>query len=216
MRRLIAFFAALTMLILSLRFDGALSLWVATNRSVALEPFARILNNLWPIYVFISILSIYLIKRRRFDILAVLLLSVTAAPLASDILKVAVGRPRPFLLLPITSLEDISSFSFPSGHLTLISSLLGPLKKIEDDGLFGRLPVLAIYPIYMVLVAYFRLFAGIHFLSDLMGGAILGCSTGWLFLRLNEKGLFEGDMIGYPHFIALTLLGIRLVIKAFA
>lgn len=210
--RLKIIFILTAAMIVSFPLDRTISLYVASVRPAPLLPLVRVANNLTVVYLFIFILSILLIIAKRFDLLAVLLLSAVAASLAADLIKLLVGRARPFLVLPIIALEEISTFSFPSGHLALISALLAPIKKMSDEGYFVSFPVFNLFLAYLFLVAFSRLFAGVHFLSDLIGGTILGLAVGLFFVGLSERGSFKRGELGGGHLLALILFGAKLLL----
>ncbi len=197
-------------------FDNPLVILIANVRPPFLAPAAKVLNQLYLAYVFFALISLWLIMKGRFDLLAVLLISVSAAPLLADTLKLAIGRPRPFVNLPVTPLEDISSFAFPSGHMALTSSILPSLKNFRDEGIFEGLPVLQFYFVYVILVGLSRLYVGVHFPSDLLGGAILGLLVGDVSLRLKERYHYKRDSFGVVHLIPLALLGARLMLLKLA
>jgi hypothetical protein len=74
-----------------------------------------------------------------------------------------------------------SPFSFPSGHATLISTYWGylsaRLKKAQN----------AIFFLAVVLVGLSRVYLGVHFLSDVVTGTLLGLLLGIGILQLKKK-----------------------------
>lgn len=71
--------------------------------------------------------------------------------------------------------------SFPSGHTTAICALAAVLWL-----LYPRLRWL--YAVVVLIVAAGLLGADYHFLSDLIGGAAVGISTGWMAVALWRNG----------------------------
>lgn len=96
--------------------------------------------------------------------------SVSLSAIISGILKVTIDRPRPFHLHPfIEKLSSGGSPSFPSGHTA--------------DAFSFATSISLIYPRWYVVipaytwafgVAYSRMYLGVHFPSDVLGGAVLG------------------------------------------
>lgn len=103
-------------------------------------------------------------------------------------LKRIVGRPRPYVTLPLTSrsntyrrdVEDGSRASFPSGHAAL-STALATSWSLSHPRWF----VVAPSALWAGAVATSRLRLGVHYPSDVLTGALLGAgiATGIHLLR---------------------------------
>lgn len=118
-----------------------------------------------------------LLRHHQPRLAAWLLVTVFGGGLLSTVVKSAVGRRRPLLPHPVA---HASSASFPSGHalgsvvgvgalLLVVLPLLPPARR--------RLAVVA--GVLLVLaVGAARLGLGVHYLSDVLGGWLLG--AGWL------------------------------------
>jgi undecaprenyl-diphosphatase len=139
--------------------------------------------------VIFLISAICYVLRRKKDkgALAILLFAgLTVSYYAVSFLKSAVGRPRPFVVMPDARFFIIEkSFSFPSAHATqsfMAATIL--------SGFFisWRVPLFII----AALICYSRVYMGVHFLSDVAAGAILGTMIGWAILRVaRSAGLME-------------------------
>jgi undecaprenyl-diphosphatase len=103
----------------------------------------------------------------------VLLVTVGAAGVASTLLKLMVGAARPpsgVQLLPETD------HAFPSGHVTGTITLLG-LTAVLTAGMLSsmtRTLIGAVATIVVLLVAATRLYLGVHWFTDILGGLLLG------------------------------------------
>jgi undecaprenyl-diphosphatase len=93
------------------------------------------------------------------------------------IVKVAVGRPRPAVDEPI--LEAFGK-SFPSGHSMQAVVCYGALLLVLLPLLSGRVRTMAIVGAVtlMLLIGFSRLTLGVHYVSDVLGGYVLGAA--WL------------------------------------
>jgi undecaprenyl-diphosphatase len=89
-----------------------------------------------------------------------------------------VDRPRP----PVRHLDYAPpTSSFPSGHTAAAIALYGALAVLASERARSALLkglVVAVAFLVPLLVALSRLYRGMHFLSDVLGGVVLG--TVWL------------------------------------
>jgi membrane-associated phospholipid phosphatase len=123
-----------------------------------------------------------------------LLLFVSAA---TGILKAIVARPRPSPTeFRVSSESDWMKklaqgfdFSFPSGHATTISGIVS-----YYSGKYKRTLLLFLGIIALVLVCLSRLVLGLHFLSDVIVGIVLGLVIGkivWKAQQVLENHHFQ-------------------------
>jgi membrane-associated phospholipid phosphatase len=131
--------------------------------------------------------------------IAAIFITVAAAGLADDALKIVFGRARPYVWLA----GDDSGFSFfrygakfasfPSGHTT--TSVAAALA-------FG-----AVLPrwrpaflLAALLIALSRIVLGVHYLSDVIAGALLGTAVAfWLLERFKKRGWLPSKMPQDSH-----------------
>jgi undecaprenyl-diphosphatase len=89
-------------------------------------------------------------------------------------------RPRPFIELAIMPLVSVYSPSFPSLHAATAFTAVAILDKE-----FPRLKW--VWIIIAVLVCFSRMYVGVHYLSDLIAGGLLGYLLGLLIIKSEEK-----------------------------
>jgi undecaprenyl-diphosphatase len=106
------------------------------------------------------------------------------------IVKVVVGRPRPEVDEPI--LEAFGN-SFPSGHSMQAVVCYGALLFVFLPMLHGRARVAAIGATVALalLIGVSRLALGVHFVSDVLGGYILGVA--WLTAAVAAFEIWRED-----------------------
>jgi membrane-associated phospholipid phosphatase len=111
----------------------------------------------------------------------------------------AQGAPGFFSLPPRPVIEAFRlqglSFGFPSGHVSGSIAMWGGLAV-----LFRKRWLAWSAPFFILLVAITRLYLGVHFLGDVLGGALLGG------LMLLVAGKFIGAAAGQRRFFAAARL----------
>ena len=96
------------------------------------------------------------------------------------ILKDWVARPRPFMSLSgINFLLTETSYSFPSGHTTIAFMAAAVLSSV-----FRRK---ATFFILASVVGLSRVYLAMHFPSDVMGGAAIGASIGYMLVNISKR-----------------------------
>ncbi|MCX6801847.1 MAG: phosphatase PAP2 family protein [Candidatus Diapherotrites archaeon] len=127
-------------------------------------------------------------------------------------LKNAFRRPRPlglrFSLVPepfASEADFFSEYSFPSGHATVISSFFGYFRHHLAS---KKRPLLLLA---VVLVGLSRLYLGVHYLTDVIAGTILGLLIGETVFEAEQKFGKKLHSLEFPHGkagLALILLAV--------
>jgi membrane-associated phospholipid phosphatase len=116
-----------------------------------------------------------------FRIGAMLVISSSVA----NAFKIAFHTPRPYWLkLDAKGVEALStetSFGFPSGHSTNAAGIWGLFAASVRQRWFSILMILIIF-----LIGLSRIVLGVHFISDVLGGWLLGAILLILFIKLEE------------------------------
>jgi undecaprenyl-diphosphatase len=109
--------------------------------------------------------------------------------LLSTGLKLAFARARPDAAGYLVDLP--SSFSFPSGHAMGTACVVGSFAVVAFAKLRApwRWAVIVLALLHIVGVGLSRIYLGVHFASDVLGGqlasaALVAATTGWFFPRL--------------------------------
>jgi undecaprenyl-diphosphatase len=140
------------------------------------------------IFAFLSALFLWSEKKRRWVL--PLWVSAGISGVVSFILKVTIERQRPFqqgLVSLLANLNNASyniwNFSFPSSH-AMIAFCAIPILSQQ----FPRLK--KVWVVFAVLIALSRVYFGLHFVSDVIAGAIMGYVVGLLVVRLEKEHKF--------------------------
>lgn len=92
------------------------------------------------------------------------------------LMKAVFKRRRPFVQnLKIVAVYNAGSTSFPSGHTSTSFAVATALSRA-----YPKWYVIAPAYLWAGSVAYSRMYLGVHYPSDVVGGALLGTTTSWL------------------------------------
>ena len=97
-------------------------------------------------------------------------------------LKEVIHRPRPYVTFSdIHAYETESSLSFPSGHTSLAFATATALSLK-----YPKWYVIAPTYLWACTVGYSRLNLGMHYPTDVLGGALLGAGSAYVTYKVNE------------------------------
>jgi undecaprenyl-diphosphatase len=161
------------------RLDASAAAWGAEHAS---PTSTRLLGLVTWLGATVTVLSVSValgvlewVERRRLAVLAFLVMVVAGQNLIANLVKVLVDRERP----PVPHLAASSGFSFPSGHTAAAAATWAAVALVLGRG--RPLPVKAWLgagaALLTVAVAASRVLLGVHWLTDVIGGAALG--FGW-------------------------------------
>ena len=113
--------------------------------------------------------------RKKFSYYATLVLSVIfSRGIITEFFRFVYTSPRPFAALNFSPLVNgENGNSFPSGHAAFFFAIAGTVWLFNKK--WGR-RFLGV----AVLMGLARIFAGVHWPSDILGGAIIGLFSAWL------------------------------------
>ena len=157
-------------------FDLSASRFGAKNASALSTTFLKDLSQLGGAYVIIPLaILIGVVETRRLRSPSVFgfLIAVFAGQfLASSLIKFLVGRTRP----NIDRLAGFSGSSFPSGHATTAAACLAAFALVigRRRSLRLRAILVGIAVGLAVAIALARVWLGVHWLTDVLGGLVLG------------------------------------------
>ena len=136
-----------------------------------------------PVWFYLIVIpAVVWVWRRGHTRLAVFLVVTTlGGGLLDTLVKEAVGRPRPSLAEPVATARGKS---FPSGHAMSSTVVYGSLLLVflPVIGRRYRPVVLAGTVILVAAIGFSRLALGVHYITDVLGGFVLGGA--WLALSV--------------------------------
>lgn len=125
-------------------------------------------------------------KYSKLEKWTILVVAGTASIIArfgiADLIRVFYHRPRPFVALPeVHQLLINPEWSFPSGHATFFFALSTAVYLYNKKWGIG-------FFIATLFITIGRVVAGVHYPSDIIGGALIGiivaCATFYLARRM--------------------------------
>jgi len=141
--------------------------------------------------VYLGLLLWWFLSRNRFEVrqrLILIFISVVLGRIVLvEIIRFLYHRARPFLVYdvvqlihPVLLLGRDNDGSFPSGHAAIVFGIAASIyfynKKIAVWLMF-----------FGLIIGLSRVIAGIHYLSDILGGAVVGIVSAWLIEKLFRR-----------------------------
>ena len=133
----------------------------------------------------LAILVLRHYKRQRYlEIAKMCLYALVLSGLIAACLKLAYHSPRPFTVLENVRQLTIPTEpnSFPSGHtsstFSVVSVLVWTLRENKV--------VVCLLVLFAFLLAFSRIYVGVHYPFDVLVGAIVGVSSGAVVLKLKS------------------------------
>ena len=160
-------------LVLSLVFDKRLIEWSLDLRTGILDTAMKTITSDWIVVAFAIIGFIILLKKKNS---LILIISAAVSFLIGYGLKFLIMRPRP----QIEHLVIETGYAMPSTHAIVLFAMLPVLHKAYPKYLW-------IWLLAAAVISFSRFYAGVHHISDLLAGAMIGYLIGLLILWLSKK-----------------------------
>lgn len=163
--------------------EGQLLLWIQNNlRQDWLTPIMQVITRFGDGGIFwigFCILLLCIPKSRRTGIAASLSLALNGL-VTNVCLKNVIGRIRPYVRFrELTVLTTIpSDTSFPSGHSAASFAVAAGVYMA------GWKKTGIVLYIAAALIGFSRLYLGVHFPTDVIGGAIVGVLCAWVIRKI--------------------------------
>ena len=166
-------------------FDTAVYNTIRSINNEFFDTFFKVITTFFDPIILILLLAIIFInlnKKYGKNLLSI----IVFGSVVNFIIKNIIGRERPSVL----RLVDAGGYSFPSAHSMISVMFYGYLiyiinKKISNKMLRNSLEILLSVLILFICVS--RIYVGVHFASDVIGGMILGLALLMLYILLCKK-----------------------------
>lgn len=145
----------------------------------------------WKLVIFLVILTpaLFWLKNKKIYVLP-FLITVAGAEISGQIIKILFHRAR-----PDGGLEAENTFSFPSGHALIVAAFYGFLiyyfwhnAKNKAQKYLCLSAGLAL----ILLIGISRLYLGVHYFSDIIGGYLLGAIWLAIGIYIHQKSKTSG------------------------
>lgn len=185
----ILLFTILTILVLTGRidkFDEKIASFMLDIQNDKLTNIMIIITNIGGTYALtvISILLLALLKNKKISLS--IIINLVSVFFTSQIIKTIFKRSRPNGIF----LTNAVGYSYPSGHSMVsfafyayISYLL--YEKTNNKILRALIVILSL--LIITLIGFSRVYLGVHFISDVLGGYLLAIAYLTIFLKIKNK-----------------------------
>lgn len=150
-----------------------------------LDNLSLIISNMGLIYfwVIISIVLYLFGDKKGKSIAKKMIVVLVVTTILTQLIKIIVMRPRPYTELSNLILLDLGTdYSFPSGHTSTSTAMAYVLSREYKRWILMLIPV---------IVGFSRLYIGVHYPSDVLGGFLLGLVIAYMVEYFFNLKIFE-------------------------
>lgn len=169
--------------------DHSILEWMAAHRSIALDHvmwWLTMIGRGGVVWLVIAAVRSRFGRREAMAAWQVVMAVLLAWLITDGVIKPLVGRARPDPIGYITVVvEQPSTASFPSGHAAISVAAAWLLTTAWPSGAVAWWALAA-------LISLSRVYLGVHYASDVLGGVLCGVFVGW-FVRGGTVWRFGAD-----------------------
>jgi len=167
-------------LLASFLVDNAVLKIMPLIKNPVLDYLSSLFTNLSQVLIITMVLiSLFLFNKKKRKWILPLGLSLVFSYIITYILKFIIARPRPLNTIKLIPLINLVDYSFPSSHAAVAFAALPFLNKT-----YPKLKLLWI--LSACFVAFSRIYIGVHYLSDIITGALIGYFTSLFIINLKQ------------------------------
>lgn len=153
-----------------------------------ITPYMKIITNFGgaTCLITITILLLIIVKNKKIGLLT--LTNLVTITILNQVLKFILRRPRPTEFRIINE----TGYSFPSGHSMISMAFYGFLiyliyKNIKNKYL--KTTLIIIISLLIIAIGISRIYLGVHYVSDVIGGFLISISYLIVYIKLIKKKL---------------------------
>ncbi|WP_225037042.1 phosphatase PAP2 family protein [Winogradskyella sp. SM1960] len=174
------------------QFDTTVTEYILTHRNPTLTNYFIFITDIGDVYGYLFVFTLcslaFILILKKWQYAVQLIIVIILALSSNIILKKIINRSRPEL----EHLVTIESLSYPSGHAMTAMAFYGFLIYLFYHfkmNLILKLPIILIFMFLIASIGISRIYLGVHFPSDIIGGFIAGII--WVVLCALIFNLFE-------------------------
>jgi undecaprenyl-diphosphatase len=174
------------------RYDEAILSWIHTRQSASVTTFMREMTYLGTgtvVIVVVGVAALFLWHTEHKHSARLLMASTVGGIILNNALKLLFHRERPSLFEWGTS---VASSSFPSGHAmsaTVVYGTIAYLLARLQKRRWARALTLTAAFVLILTICFTRLYLGVHYPSDVVGGIIVGLAWAGFCMATLEASL---------------------------
>lgn len=184
-------------------FDAAILTALHNIASPALTQFMLLVSDSATVYFIAPVLLVLGVlwwRRSRYDWLAVTV-SIVGASLLNQLVKAIFERARPDLF---PHLQDVTGYSFPSGHSQAALAFFGVLAYVLARRLAPRwrVPLYVLAGLWIALVGLSRNYLAVHYPSDVL--AAFAVTLPWALTVIFVHQCYAPSMVQFSRPVPLS------------
>lgn len=186
-------FLILTILVFTNNFsyiDDKIESFILSIRNKNLTDTMNTITNIGSAYslIVITILLLFFLKNKKTCLL--ITLNLIFSFLSSQIVKFILQRERPINI----GLVSASGYSYPSGHSMVSMAYFGFIAYLiykNISNVFLKIIFIMLFILLSIVIGFSRIYLGVHYFSDVLGGFLLSIFYLSLFININNTRINE-------------------------
>ena len=155
-------------------------------RNDNLTNIMKTITNLGGAYVLIAIsfLLFFIIKNKKIPLS--ILINLVSVFITSQIFKLIFHRSRPDEIF----LTHASGYSYPSGHTMVSTAYYAFIVYLLSKNIKNKLlktSFILLSSILILIIGFSRIYLGVHYISDVIAGLLLGLSYLMIYINIINK-----------------------------